>query len=174
MSVMTRQQLLAESVRDSGYLLVRYLKGFDDSNRTKQAPGLPNHVAWTLGHLAISLNRIAERIDGKPLPESDFAKGGGGDRFNSDIIGFGSQPVDDPSQYPSLARCKAVFEAAIDRLASAVANASDEKLDAPVKWGKIDTTSGWSLAPRMIFHNGTHCGQIADLRRALGMGNVLG
>jgi hypothetical protein len=25
-----------------------------------------------------------------------------------------------------------------------------------------------------VFHNGTHCGQLADLRRALGMGSIFG
>jgi hypothetical protein len=170
---MTRQQVLAESIRDSRFLLVRYLKGFDDSNHTKQAPGLPNHVAWTLGHLAVSLSRITERIDGTPIPESDFAKGGGSDRFDLDAVGFGSKPVDDPALYPSMSRCTAIFDAAVERLAVTVANASDAKLDAPAKWGKVDVPA-WSLATRMVFHNGTHCGQIADLRRALGMGTVLG
>jgi hypothetical protein len=53
-------------------LLKRYLRGFDDSNSTLQAPGLPNHLAWTLGHLAINLHRTAERFDKQPLPASDF------------------------------------------------------------------------------------------------------
>jgi hypothetical protein len=30
----------------------------------------------------------------------------------------------------------------------------------------------YTLASRMVFHNGTHCGQVADLRRALGIGSI--
>jgi hypothetical protein len=71
---MTRQQLLAEAVRESRNLLARYLKGFDDTNHTKQAPGLPNHVAWTLGHLSLTMYRTAEKLNGTPPPESDFIK----------------------------------------------------------------------------------------------------
>jgi hypothetical protein len=121
------------------------------------------------------MNRIAARIDGKrDLPESDFVKGAGGrEQFDFDSIGFNSKPIDDPSIYPSYTRCVAIFDAAVERLASAVANASDATLDAQSKWGKSDVTT-WTLAPRMVFHNGTHCGQIVDLRRALGMGTILG
>ena len=171
---MTQQQLSAESVRQSKEWLTRYLKGFDDTNYTKQAPGLPNHVAWTLGHLALTMNRIAERLGGPGVPESDFAKGArGGDRFDPDEVGFGSKPVADPSQYPAMARCVAVFDAATERLATTVANASDARLDAPTKFGKTDV-SAWTAATLMAFHNGVHCGQIVDLRRALGLGGILG
>jgi hypothetical protein len=171
---MTQQHFLAESVRESKAWLTRYLKGFDDTNYTKQAPGLPNHVAWTLGHLALTLRRIAERIDGRPISESDFITGAGGrERFDTETVSFGSRPVDDPSRYPSYARCVAIFENAIERCALALQNADDAKLDSPTKWGKGEVPTR-SLAARMVFHNGTHCGQIVDLRRALGLGNILG
>ena len=54
---------LAEGIEMSSVLFKRFLPGFDESNRTRQAPGLPNHLAWTLGHLAMVLNRIAEKLD---------------------------------------------------------------------------------------------------------------
>jgi hypothetical protein len=31
-----------------------------------------------------------------------------------------------------------------------------------------------NLAVRMVFHTGTHAGQLADLRRALGLGSIFG
>jgi hypothetical protein len=175
---MTQQQLMAESVRESKAWLTRYLKGFDDTNHTKQAPGLPNHVAWTLGHLALTLQRIAERIDGRPISESDFmtgagAGGGGRERFDAESVSFGSRPVDDPSRYPGYARCVAIFENAIERSALAIQNADDATMAKPAKWGKGEVPT-WTLPARMVFHNGTHCGQIVDLRRALGLGNILG
>src|SRR5256885_8582910 len=45
------------------------------SNHTAQPPGLPNHLAWSLGHLALAMHRAAERIDGAPVPGGDFAPG---------------------------------------------------------------------------------------------------
>jgi hypothetical protein len=40
-----------------------------------------------------------------------------------------------------------------------------------VAWGSGQTSVA-SLLTRMVFHNGMHCGQIADLRRALEMKSI--
>jgi hypothetical protein len=177
---MTRQECLSQAVLRSRDSLLRYLKGFDDSNHATQAPSLPNHVAWTLGHLAMTTHRAAERLDRQPLPDSDFftlTPGGDSlgapDRYDTESVAFGSRPVADPNLYPPYHRCLDIFEGAVNRMAAAVRDAPDDVLDRPSTWGR-DTVPTWSLATRMVFHNGTHCGQIADLRRALGMGSILG
>ena len=54
------QDLLADSVLASSALLSRYLVGFNDQNRTTQAPGLPNHAAWCLGHLSLTMHRACD------------------------------------------------------------------------------------------------------------------
>ena len=53
---------IADAIGSTSVLLDRYLNGFDDTNHTRQAPNLPNHVAWVLGHLALTMHRAAERI----------------------------------------------------------------------------------------------------------------
>ncbi|MFG0326337.1 MAG: DinB family protein [Phycisphaerales bacterium JB037] len=167
---------LARAVRTSSPLLLRFLGGFDESNRTTQAPGLPNHAAWTLGHLALTLHRAAERLDGSGLPERDFIAGaaaGDAERFGSESVAFGSRPVDEPGRYPSLERSRAIFEGAVDRLANGIGTSSRERLAQSEPWGRAETTMG-DLIVRMIVHNGTHAGQLADLRRALGMPPVIG
>ena len=169
---------LAQSVRLSGMLFQRFLAGFDDANRTTQAPALPNHAAWTLGHLAITLHRAAEKLDagGDPLPESDFIDGadrGDSDRFGTESVCFGSTPTDDPAGYPSWARCRDIFAAGIERLAAAAESASADQLAAKVSWGSGELPAG-DLVHRLAFHQGTHAGQIADLRRALGLGSIFG
>jgi hypothetical protein len=172
---MTRQQILSDCLRESRALLARYLRGFDDSNHATQVPHLPNHVAWTLGHVALTMHRMAERLDHRTLPESDFVKGDGragtADRFDTESVCFGSKPVAEPKLYPKFSRCVAIFEAAIERLAVAAHGADDATLDAPTKWAQTEVPT-WTLLPRMVFHNGTHTGQLADLRRALGMGSI--
>ncbi len=100
-------------------------------------------------------------------------KTGDNQRFGADGLGFGSTPLADPAAYPSFARCVAIFEAACERCAAAFRDASEAKLDATTKWAGSEVPL-WSLAARMTFHNGTHCGQIADLRRALAMGSIAG
>lgn len=172
---MKRGDLLAQGVLASITLLARFYPGFTDANRTTQAPGLPNHFAWCLGHLALTMHRVAGMLDGGRLPEDTFVEGAKGDarRFGVESVSFGSAPADAPADYPVRDRCVEIVQHAADRLGAALRAAPDPSLDSPLTWGKVATT-GEALAQRMIFHNGVHCGQITDLRRALRLGNVLG
>jgi len=173
---MTSQDLLAESIISSRDLLARFVEGFDDANRTKQTRNLPGHVAWILGHCALTMHRVAEACDGRPLPESDFITGdgraGGAARFDTESVCFDSTPVDEPNRYPTMARCRAIFESACDRLADSVRSASDDALARMMPWGS-DAIPFWKMVLRIAFHNGAHTGQIIDLRRALGLGRVI-
>lgn len=157
-----RNEVIAGGVESTKQLLGRYLVGFTEESRVAQPPGLPNHVAWSLGHLALTMHKIAEKFDGRPAPAS---------AFDPESVAFGSTPVSDTSKYPPLATCTAIYEAACDRLAAAVRAASDAKLDERIKWGPAEITLE-AAALRMIFHNGMHTGQIADVRRALNMKSI--
>lgn len=173
---MHAQEFLGQALESNKMLLTRYLVGFDDSTHTRQAPGLPNHVAWSLGHLAMTMHRTAEKLDGRPIPSADFIAGataGDASRYGTETVAFGSSPVDDAALYPTLARATEIYNAACDRIARAVRAATDDQLAAPIAWGNAQVPTGM-IAARMIFHNGAHTGQIADLRRALGMKRVLG
>lgn len=167
--------ILAESVRSSRELAARFFPGFDDSNRTRQAPGLPNHFAWNLGHLALTLHRVAGHTDGGPIPAEHFIeKSARGDaaRFGTESVAFASEPADAPADYPTTARCIEIFGAACERLARAAEGASRETLGKLVPWGAAQIPLRAMIA-RMVFHNGVHTGQITDLRRALGFDRVL-
>jgi uncharacterized damage-inducible protein DinB len=173
---MTAQEMLAEVVLASKDLLTRFLSGFSEENRTRQAENLPNHIIWTLGHLALTLHRVAERIDSEPLPERDFVTGDGSaattSQFDTESICFGSQPMADDARYPTLARGIEVYEAACDRLADAVRAAEPAVLDRVIPWHGGEMTLR-ALVSRVAFHNGAHAGQITDLRRALGLERVI-
>ncbi len=171
------QDLLAELVLNNKMLLTRFLKGFSDANHTKQAANVPNHVAWNLGHLALTMHRVSEKLDAQPLPASDFfpqgTTKGDSQRFGPESVGYGSLPTDDPSSYPSYDRCVQIFYAACERLAAAARAASDQQLASETQWGPSGmTTPTYLLVARMSFHNGLHCGQITDLRRALSLGSI--
>lgn len=173
---MRTQDLLAEALLANKQLVSRYLAGFDDTNHTRQAPGLPNHAAWNLGHLALTMHRVAEKLDGKPAPESDFAAAGvpagqQSGRFSVESVSFGSKPGEERSAYPTLARCLQIFESACDRIAAASRAATDDKLAEMTAWGPIQTPL-WQIVLRMSFHNGMHTGQLADLRRAFGFKSI--
>lgn len=178
---MRAQDTLADGILSTKDLAARYFAGFDNSNRTRQAPSMPNHFAWNLGHLALTMHRAAERLSGsQSLPERDFVHGGtpigGGDasRYATESVGFGSRPTDDPSQYPTFDRCVAIFNGACDHIASVVRALPDHELTATVPWGQGQQLPKFQMAVRMVFHNGDHVGQIADLRRAFGFKSIFG
>lgn len=170
-------ETLGHAVRVGRPLLTRFLAGFDDSNRTRQAPGVANHAAWTLGHLSLTWCRGAQKVDGGGLPEDLFLTGNGagcdGRRFDTESVCYGSEPVDDPALYPAWERCRAVYDAAVERAASAIESATPERLGEEIDWGATRLALG-DLVTRLMAHNGQHTGQIVDLRRGLGMGRVIG
>ena len=153
---------LADGVVQSAELLKRYLPGFDDSNALKQTPHLPNHVTWCLGHLAVTMHRAAERIAQRDIPLA----------LSAEAFAFGSTPSNDPKANPTFAEVQQRFDAATQLLAGTLRELNDSDLDKTIQWGATQTTVR-DMATRMMFHNGTHCGQIVDLRRALGMPRVL-
>lgn len=173
---MTRQQLLAEFILSTKPLFLRFLEGFDDSTRTVQATNLPNHVVWCLGHCALTMNRAAERFDDQPLPDNDFVTNepASGDKqhFDTETVCFDSKPISDPEIYPTLIRAQEIFEAACDRFAQSVSDTSDAKLDEEIPFHSSQTPLS-KLIMRVCLHNSAHAGQIIDLRRALGMHQVI-
>ncbi len=173
---------IAVAVEGLPAMIDRFLPGFDESNRAAQAPGMPNHVIWSLGHLALYHRRSAERIRGVepgPLPERDFVSGDGGSgddsRFDTESVCFGSAPSPDAGLFPSLARGLEIHAGAAASLADAVRSLDDESCVRQITWGAAAVpTTALVLATRMIHHTGTHVGQILDLRRALGLPRLIG
>ncbi len=153
---------IADAIKSTEELLIRFLEGFDDANATAQPAGLPNHAVWTLGHLALTMHRAAEQIAGAafPLP------------WDPEPYAFGSSPTGASEDYPPLAEMIDNYHRAFALLLEAVRSAGNEGLSRPVHWGQTTVTAR-DLALRMVFHNGAHCGQLVDLRRALGLGPVI-
>lgn len=174
--MLTPQDVLAAAAEAPKQLLARFLTGFTNDNHTTTTPELPNHLAWCLGHSAMYLNHAASQLDGLPLPPTHFIPGSTApperQQFATEIISFGSQPDTDPAQFPPLERCIEIFNTACDRLATAVRNASDEQLARQVNW-MDQPIPLYGLVLRVTFHCGFHGGEIADLRRALGLGSAL-
>ena len=159
---MEHADALAEAMGSTEELLTRYLEGFDEDHAATQAPGLPNHAAWTMGHLALTMHRAAERIGGRTHPLA----------WDPEPFAFGSTPSAQRGDYPPLSEMIDHYRRSMSLLQEAVRSAGDGGLDKQVRWGRGGTTAG-HLAMRMIFHNGVHCGQLVDLRRALGMEPVI-
>lgn len=174
---MNRQELLANAVLASRDMFLMFLSGFSDDNHTKQANYIPNHVAWTLGHCAMYMQKAIEHlVEGYTLPAADFLTGDGttgtSTHYDTESVGFGSNPIDSPSIYPGYERGVEIFGNAVQALADAVLKADDQCLDKDVKWG-TGTIKLYALVQRLTFHNSIHSGQITNLRRALELGSII-
>jgi len=130
------------------------------------------------------IENAAKGIEGPPgalpagaLPAEFFVTGDGtrGSKdkgvFDSEAVCFGSKPEDRHDRYPTLARCTDIFNQACDRFASVVRSVDDSVLDRSIRWGPVESPV-WSICLRMVFHNGMHTGEIADMRRALGFKSI--
>jgi len=172
---------LARGVRSTEVLMLRFCEGFGETTKCRQTPGLSNHAAWILGHCSMTMHHAADRVLGyeedQPLPTRDFvsADGTAGDpsRYDTATICFGSTPTGEASRFPRWARCVEVYRTGSERLAASLEETAPGRIGRSVRWGPIYLPVG-DLVWRVVFHNGTHAGQLVDLRRALGFERVVG
>ena len=123
-----------------------------------------SHVAWQVGHLALSEYRLGlHRLRGA-LPEDEtLISSGFLARF-----GRASIPDPDPSSYPPAGEIRAVFDRVHDRVMAELAGLDDARLDEPILVPhSLFTRKGDALAwcPQ---HEMIHAGQIGLLRRLIG------
>ncbi len=145
--------------------LEKFSKGFADNQVTAQAPGIPNHLLWTLGHLAATSSWIKTLIDGRShIAPANYET----------LFGMGSKPVDDPSAYPAFADVRKVFDEAHNAIVAVASSMTDEELSTPptADSGNFVTDKMDALF-KCAWHEGWHLGQLADLRRALGLPSAL-
>lgn len=159
------QRALA-NMRFARHFTDKLAAAFPENKATFQASPFDNHLAWTLGHLAISNAWFRSLIDGsKPdFPESYEA-----------LFGQKSSPRPDAKAYPALGELKKLYAAQFDALLAAFEKLGDGDLDAPIAGEPSDfaRTKG-DVADRVVWHEGWHGGQLSTLRRALGLPSVMG
>lgn len=133
---------------------------------TFQPAGQVNHALWCLGHLAATYEWGSGLIDGRPsaLPET-FAK-----CFNS-----GTKPHGNAGEYPKVADVRAACDKAFERFTAAAENLTEPKLTQSLK----DSTGGFAtdyidLVHKLAWHDGWHGGQIAAIRKTLGLKSIMG
>jgi hypothetical protein len=144
--------------------LLEMLGDFPAERYTAQLPGAPNHALWTIGHLATGYVWFggAAGVAMPALPGS----------YN-ELFGYGSKPVGDAMHYPAMAEVRGYCDKAFDALVDGVKRLTDAELAAPPA---VDT-GGFAkdrldAVEKAAWHEGWHAGQIAMLRRALGLGKA--
>lgn len=152
---------LLESFRFTAKFADAQLEGLPDEHALAQLPGADNHKAWTLGHQAISRAWFASSIGGDmpKMPDSYTA-----------LFGTASKPTSDPGLYPPLDELRANYRVAFDAVVKAIESLTDADLHKPAhgdSGGFI--TSRLDAVVKAVWHEGWHGGQIATLRRGLGL-----
>lgn len=118
-----------------------------------------NHAAWTVGHMAIALDRHAAFVGA----ESKLGEW-------KALFGKGSEPKTDASEYPPWEDLVQGFRDACGRMTDAAAAATPEQLAVENTYVSPETmpTIGDFVTFSMTAHTAMHLGQLAAWRRALG------
>lgn len=163
---MTPKQHATALLKFSRTVGLDMLKGFPEDKYTWQSCPTDNHVLWVLGHLASTDAWLAGAVGapGAGVPETWQA-----------IFGMGSRPVNDPKKYPSIAEVKK----ALDQNRAAVLNWLEGAHDKDLAQSLTEKTGGFASDPidgllKLSWHDGWHFGQVASLRKALGLPAVMG
>ena len=154
-------ELLA-SYRMTLDLIERAVADLSRDQATTQPSGVPNHPAWTVGHLVHSAQAIGGELGLDPwLPEE------WGDRF-----GTGSTPVTNAEAYPPMEELMAQLRGAAARIERHLRERGEEVLAAPlpdVRYRDLFPTTGHAALHILAGHTSFHAGQIMVWRRAAGL-----
>jgi hypothetical protein len=149
------------SARFSHQYVTKVFNAFPGEHLLSQAPGLPNHALWTLGHLVATNAWMVLLSTGSPsaVPPN-----------YETMFGMGSTPHQDVTQYPSIDEVRAMYVHSHEQMIEALADLTDDQLFGPCEKdshnfviNKLDTLV------KTMWHEGWHIGQLIDLRRALNL-----
>ncbi|MEK6703995.1 MAG: DinB family protein [Planctomycetota bacterium] len=144
---------------------VSLLKDWPQDKFAHQLQPTDNHPIWVMGHLASTDTWIGGLygIKGTEVPES-----------YSKLFGPGSKPSEKDA-YPSASDVRATFERTRGALLAWLEEAPETVLDASIKektGGFAD--DGWDAMLKLAWHEGLHFGQVATIRKGLGLPPVMG
>ncbi len=145
------------------------VKDLSDEQMVWQPHGVVNHPAWILGHLALSSDGLARRFGLESTLPDGWA----------DTFGPGGVPSGTVADFPGRDRTLDELAAQHARVADAVGAADPTVFDTPVPFPderrrKTFPTLGDYAVFVMTIHEGSHIGQIAAWRRAMGLGSATG
>jgi len=136
-----------------------------DQDMALQPAGVPNHPAWTLGHIIHSCQAMAGELGVEPWLPGDWES-----RF-----GYGSVPAPGVLEPLDKATLLAALAEASRRLRTALSRLDERTLADPLpdeKSHEVFPTKGHALLQVVAVHTAFHAGQLAAWRRAIGRAPV--
>lgn len=131
-----------------------------DDLMTAQPEGVPNHPAWTIGHLVFIAQEIGGVIGLEPWLIEEWVK----------QYGPGSRPQAERTLEKTA--LLTALDTAQTKLTTAVVALTDEQLNAPFPdptYAKIFPSVRHALTQVLLGHTAFHGGQISVWRRAMGL-----
>lgn len=127
-----------------------------------QPNGIMNHPAWVIGHLIFICQALGGAIGLPPWLPPEWAS-----RY-----GPGSVPAPDPGLYETKSTALAMLDDAQSRLAEAVDQLEDARLEDPFpdqSYRFLFPTLGHAFTQVMVGHTAFHVGQVGVWRKGMGL-----
>jgi len=143
------------------------VKGLSTEQMAAQPGGVINHPAWSLGHLVVASDNLAQLLG----LQSNLPDGW------SETFKAGGEPSGDASAYPSREEILGALKEQHTRNVEAVKNIDASRFAEPhpdEETRKYFPTFGDMIVFLMTSHEMEHLGQIAAWRRAMGLGSATG
>lgn len=142
------------------------LKGYPEDRMTHQNSPSDNHPVWVMGHLAMTDGWALSLLGGTAPAIPDTYK---------EIFGPGTKPTSDSKAYPPAPDVRRVF----DDVRTALIRWYETAPDAALTVALSDKSGGFFNDPidaliKLGWHEGWHFGQVATIRKSLGLPNVMG
>ena len=133
-----------------------------DRQMVEQPAGVPNHAAWTLGHIIYGCQEMAGALGIEEWLPREWPT-----LFGTDTI-----PLADVSRYPNKSALLALLKESASRLENALLATNESALAQPLpdeQCREILPTMGHALLQVMAAHTAFHAGQLSVWRRAIGL-----
>ncbi len=133
-----------------------------DEEMVRQPSGVPNHGAWTLGHVIYSCQAMAAELGVPPWLPDDWES-----RYGSGTV---PRVAQEGERFRKTALV-ATLEDAAARLRAALLATSENRLGDPLpdeNTRELLPTVGHALVQVVAAHTAFHAGQLAAWRRAIG------
>ena len=164
MSSSSRLEMAIDRIRDSRLFTEQFLKDLTDAEWYWSPPQFTTHVAWQVGHLAVSQYSLClRRVRGRTTADESLISDAYIDAFK-----LGSKPVSEPEKNLPLDEIRHVFEAVHKQSIHELGGRSDAELDEPLEQPHPRFKTKLGAVEFCAQHELVHAGQIAMLRRLMG------
>ncbi|MCG8408384.1 MAG: DinB family protein [Phycisphaerales bacterium] len=159
---MKAMDLIKMALQSSDQFTTQLIDDMRDAPLTQPTSNGGNHPLWVLGHLAIGEGLIRQVVLGESNPVAHW----------EGIFGFGSEPSDNASDYPSFDEVMEKYRELRAENMRLLDELGEEGLDRPTKAPPPGLEALFQTAGQTFLitamHQMNHRGQVADARRMAG------